>query len=1026
MTEGTEHKAAWDDDDLAAYQVPFAAEEVPGFFERFLAHTRTLDQSALPEEFSFEGVDGEQTQGCYILPVGAYDSEADEKAEPGSPTALERPADGYAAGIIAFTEAVRRELRRQWGEPLRREVQLVGSEQQPFGLLDIMLQSIGVPDAEMWERGDLACVLITARIGERNDPHQMMLVLPREAAIGGLSALVEEEASEHPLLMHGEHPVELHRRAWLLSAMFGEGEVRLRDTVVEATRCSIRATTGTATVWHFADDGRMLVLLHDPDSEFSTKVPTQFATDSGLIPEPGAGDEAHGNAATGDAATTPELREAREAAIAEAELILIAQMLDDVPDDLRELITARAENMRGDVAEHLLPFRMLGDRPVPVISGVAFFDGEVWRVPVSLTEIGKRNGLGMDDFGFGDAVRGPYRLGGPLTFEHATRPDSPHRERIEQIFAACPYPEQERPDTRSRLGYGVPDGEYAELIEQIEGAARAWWETSPNDMDWGDRTFTVGGSRLRDEDGRAMHAVVANVNPWNADALSEWTRQCIDAMNARWGTAIELIAEDRRTGEDVRAPVTRYMRGTGLRRAPLWWVDGHAVVLLSGTPDPEYGTDPQAIVVIGKADALADPVQGTDWWRLRTRATTIAALVDPGSSPQQLSWQGPPLAGSDIVPAAVRGRLRVADQTWVWHFTHDERGLLLSAPTAGAAPRTFAEQAALFAGVPDDLLSLVIDRDATGHDGSALYDVVTRGDAPSDGTHPLDRARSLPVVDGIFWRDDLDWRASEGLLRRLRPAAWEPRTAAGDTVPTDDPATQLRSPSLGLPQLQWALVTGYSFDAEWLTKEWMGRDVLGRRVPLEEAEAALPDLADVHARALTGSLNDLLDASGAAPSWRYLLDAALSNRVPQHRREIALYLLAHKTDASIELSDRTPVRVLLENPTLDADDAVLLRRLLAKGATPGLGILAAAHGAAALATHPLVVLAHRDLDDAVVVALADALLGSEGSVPVDPLPVDPVPAERAVLEHLEQLELTGFAHGRSREALLERVRAAAE
>lgn len=102
-----------------------------------------------------------------------------------------------------------------------------------------------------------------------------------------------------------------------------------------------------------------------------------------------------------------------------------------------------------------------------------------------------------------------------------------------------------------------------------------------------------------------------------------------------------------------------------------------------------------------------------------------------------------------------------------------------------------------------------------------------------------------------------------------------------------------------------------------------------------------------------------------------MLDLALSNPDPRSRREIALWLLSKSIDASIPLSFLTPINVLLENPTLGAGDAVVVTRLLERGASPGAGLPGATTGG-----HPIVQLARRDLDESEVLPIVEALLAS--------------------------------------------------
>ncbi len=1038
MTEDTTGSASGanepeDDDDLPIYEPPFGLDAVPGFCERLVEY---LIAESPDDEFTFEGVEGEESQGVWILPLGGYDPNEDKTLTEGAPADRELPPGGYAEVADTWAQGVRRVLHQAWGAPLVRTPKLVGVSQEPEGILDFLMVAVSIDRAEMWDRGELCCVLLTSWDGEPMTSmlRQILVVLPREYAFGGMAVLADDEITVHDLIMHGEHPLELRRRAWLMSTLAGQGEVRVRDTALEASRFSLRSRGGTTTVWTFADDGRVLVLMQDPDSEFITSAAGQLIADqlSGAEAQP-AGDAA-------DAAHPEELLE-------EARLILIARMLDGIPEDLRELIAAPAENGRGEPGEHELEFRVLGDQPLPIISGAVWFDGEHWRVTRNLLEIGSLNDFGMDDFGFADAVRRPYRLGGSFTVDDvAGRATDERRRQIEHLFAACPYPEQQRPADHERLGYGLPrDATHAELVAQIERITEAWWSTDPGSVDWKDRTFSVGGRDLRDDDGRVLRTVLAVAEPWTVEVLQAWVGGLSDAMEDRWGAAFEMHAREPKTGMERKTPVARVMRGVGIMSAPMWWVNGHAVALVAGAPDPSTGEEPQAIIVIGRADAVVDIMRGTRTWELRQRTRVIASLaaeVAGEPAPQEIAWRGPHLAGSSMRPDAVRGRVRADDHYWVWHFAHDGRGLLMSFPVDAAAADearlSFEDQARLFAGVPVDLLSLVTDRDPDG-----LYPVVTR-ERPGGSAIPgfLPTASALPAVQAVFWRDAYDWRASRGMLERVRPAfAAAEEAAAGDadgapdsapdTAPdsahdtirgddphaapdTSNPFATLYSAVIGVPQLQWAVGAGEEFGSHILADDRYSSVVFGHPVAFEQAEAAYAQLGDVHRVALTGSLNQFLDTVLGMPPRRYVLDAALANPDPRNRAEIAFLLLddLDDLDASVQLSHLTPINVLFENPTLGADDRLLLIRLLEAGAQAGPGL-----GGPGVARHPIVQLADRDLDDALIEPFVHSLL-MRGELD---LTAPALPDGRSVLAYVEAGE---FAHGRSRTGLLAQLREA--
>lgn len=933
MTENTEPTQAGADDDLPVYLPPDGPESVAGFCERLAAH---LVAGSDEPEFTFEGVDVEEVQGVWLFPLVGYDPAEDRSLTDGAANDPSVPPGGYAQLASSTAEEVRRALRGTWGEPLVRTPRLVGVSQEPEGLLDYMMVAVGFDEAETWDRGALAFALMTGWDGEplTSMLRQAMVVLPREYAFGGWAALADDEVTVHDLLMHGEHPLELRRRAWLLSTMFGQGEVRVRGTAVQASRFSLRRQDGTTSAWTFTDDGRILVLMYDPASEFVTKAADQ------LIADQLSGDGHDGSGTLRD----------------EAQLILIARIVDGVPEDLRALIAAPGEDPHGQPAQHEVEFRMLSGRPLPLVSGVAWFDGEHWRVPASLLEIGSLNGLGIDGVGFAEAVRRPYRLGAPFTVDDvAGGADPARREAIERLFAACPYPEQQRPAEHERLGFGLPAGvTHDDLVSQIEDVIERWTDADATELEARSEPFHVGGRTLSGSDDRVLNTVIAVAESWTVDVLRAWVDGLSDAMVARWGDAATMSGVEPQTGRDRRSPVARVMRGTGLMTAPLWWVDGCAVVLIAGIPDPSYDDRPQAILVIARADAVLDMMRGTGLWELRQRArvlATLSSLTSGTPEPDEIAWDGPAIAGFDAAPPAVRGRQRTGDHFWGWHFTHDGRALLMSfSVTPEVAAPSFAEQIEQFTGLPADLLSLVVDRDPHG-----LFPTVTREFADV-GAGSLQLARTLPAARAVVWFDQYDWRVSEGTLR-----------AAGEHGAADRHAA-LVSTERGVGQLLWAWVAGEQLRTDLFEDPRYARHVLDRMPEPAEVAEAYARVGEVHERALTGTLNQFLDVAVGMPGRRYVLDAALANPVPRHRREIAMQLLEDSVDASVQLSHLTPINVLFENPTLDAGDLPLLLRLLDAGADPGPGL-----GGPGVARDPLSQLADRGGDQSALAPLVAAL-----------------------------------------------------
>ncbi|MBV0895982.1 hypothetical protein [Microbacterium sp. NC79] len=906
-----------DDDGLPIYLAPLDPGDVPAFCERLITHFDTVDEEG---EFTFEGVDVDVAHGIWLLGLAAYDHEENLAMDPAD-VDRELPTHGvggYAQVVTDWTRAARASLHAAWGEPQTRQPRLVGDEQEPEGILDYLMLSVGIAEAELWDRGTGFLALLTDWTGEvgTSELRQIAMIVPRELVLGGMAAAMSQADMADAHLMSGENIVELHRRAWLMSRLFGAGEERVRDAALDATRLSLQSRSGVTTVWNFTDDGRALVLLYDPECAFVTDAPAQFIADHTV------NDTESGEPSEGD--------------VAEAHAILVARILATVPEELRALITAPTVTAKGEVGTQPLEFVILGDQPVPLISAAVWYDGEHWNVPASLFEIGGQNGLAFDDFGLADALRRPYRLGGEFTANLFAGDDAEQNAHLEELFAMCPYPQQPRPEGDAVLGNAIPRGSsFAELAEQIERASAAWWESSPSTAAWNDHTFSIGGRELR-HDERAISTVLGLANSWTVDAFATWTNSFIDFLTERWGTAVNFTVADQNTDEVRRTPLSRTMRSLGIHQGPLWWVNGHAVIVLGGIPDADSAMDPDplAAVVIARADAVLDMMRGTRWWSLRKRARTLSELsrlTDSTLAPAStLSWAGPALPGSDVVPHAVRGAFRTNDRSWFYAFTHDARGLFLSYPLdAASLSPTIETQRDLFAGVPDDLLSLIVDRDSGG-----LYPLVS-GVPVGDGV--LRSAVSLPAVDTVVWRDDVDWRLSEGMLRRAQPA----QMGSGAEASHDSGFETYLSPATGIPQLQWALGVGYDDrDPEGYADARFASFALPRPIEPATAQLAMDALGTCHLNALTGTLNHLLDVIADTPGDRHLVEAALSNPDPTNRREIALWLMRDPMPSiTHQLSFLTPVNVLLENPTLGASDAVVLARMLDLGASPFPGLV---------------------------------------------------------------------------------------
>jgi hypothetical protein len=958
-------------------------EEVPGFIDRALER---LYQDPPDGDFTIDGVDFEMASGVWLAPIGVYDPDEDTAATPTEIAAGANPTGPWGVVMLDWEIGVRRAMRSSWGAPVLHAPRLVGLEQEPEGILDYLMVAQEFEEAELWDRGDYFAALLTRWKAEPGASFltQVLVLLPRSFVMQGMAGMMTEDHTRHELLMYGEAPLEIRRRAWLMSTMTGAGEERLRDAPLAATRCSLRATDGRTTVWTFADDGRALLLVLDPSSALVELMERRPASDE-------------------------EAREGRS----EADLILMKRLLDGVPEDLRACIPARAETVRGEIAEHVLEFGLLDDQPVPIISGAFWFDGEVWHTSRGLLRIGQVNGFGMDDYGFGSAVRRPYRLGGTFTVDDVAAGAGPDRRAmVARVFDACPFPEQPRPEGDVRLGYAIPSSaDQQGLVEAIERATDAWWERDPGEANLGDDTFVVGGRTLRRAGDRGvLAATLGQAEAWTMDALQAWTNRLGGMMTDRWGPSKEIRTRAQ-NGTELRSPLSRVMRGTGLTAAPMWWVNGHGVLLLAGIPDPDYSSNPTTLLVLCQADTVLELLGRSSIWEMRLRARIIKDLarlvaeadgevIPPHqlAAQQPIAWSGPALTGSGTVPLATRGGLRAGTFRWAWHFTHDGRALMTSHEIDGG-PHDFAEQVDLFTGVPEDLLSLVADREPAGP-----YPVVRRDGEPA-GPGPLGEVTSLPAATAVFFHDGDDWRASTGTLRRVRAVS------IADGV---DPLDALYSTKTGVAQLRWALGADGPFSAQSLADPERGRLAFGRAVLLDEARAAFEQLVPALQAALTGTLDEVLDVVVDAPGYRGVLDAALSNPDPRNRREIALWLLGEGVDASVQLSFMTPVNVLLQNPTLDGEDAAVLRRLLESGADAGYGLLGPRPGG-----HPLVQLCDRDTDEAALEPLLDALLeAADGETARYDVTAPLLPDGRSILQYVSAGD---FPHARSRERLRQRL-----
>jgi hypothetical protein len=140
-------------------------------------------------------------------------------------------------------------------------------------------------------------------------------------------------------------------------------------------------------------------------------------------------------------------------------------------------------------------------------------------------------------------------------------------------------------------------------------------------------------------------------------------------MGERWGEPHPMRVTDPTTGVERRTPLTRVMRGTGLMQGPLWWVNGHAVLLLAGVPDPAYSPDPEVLVAAGGWCAPSLPIY--DFFNI----ACAEGLLDLPTVNIQRGGIRFPLNGGPSISD-------VLDDIWLWTETND----ILAVTGSGTKP----------------------------------------------------------------------------------------------------------------------------------------------------------------------------------------------------------------------------------------------------------------------------------------------------------------------------------------------------
>ena len=929
-------------DDLPYELAPFAPHETPAFATRLFAHL--LAQSPI-EEFTFEGADVTPMYGCWAVELGGYAAEDDPAAVPEQPGQV--PSAPYARKTWDWLQAVRAALTATWGTPIDHALRLVGEEDQPEGILDVALMTLGMPSAELWDRNDVFAALLTGWFGEPGTGTlaQMLFVMPRALGVTDFATIAVGGPAEQALLARGEHPIELHRRAWTLAALVGEREVRVHTAAGSAGRIRVNGRSGEMTLWFFTDDGRILVVVNDPLSAFATESVAAFLDD---VAE-----------AARDSETAPghdERGQGIESGLTDEDVrgILRERLLSDVPADLRALLSAPVPDAPRDADS--------ASTESPAFTGAAWFDGATWWVSGAVIALGSRNGWGPEDFGFGDEFVRPYRLGGEWEREGFLRDgDAEQNASVDALFDAFPYPSQSRPNDASRLGGAMPSYDQIEtILDDAERFTALWWDRSPDDAAWNDDSFRIIDRESRGDD-RARTIILGSAWRWTADAFGDWATALFDAAVARWGEPQAATARVGDTGAMQRTPLSRILRAVGFPRTPLWWVNGHAVTLLAGFPDMELKaaeghtddalTDDEALIVlaVAKPDAIVDIAQGLGRPETRRRLSLISMLA--GTPPEDLAVEGPALPGTSQVPPVSHGRLRADDRWWDWYLTHDSRGLLYSVPVAGDGPsRDDDERRALFSGVPEDLLALVPRRPHASGDGAPVW----------------------PDARAVMWFDGVDWRSSAGMLAEIRRAV---EAGAPEGAPSHVDAIALwHDHDYGLRKLRWVLRSGEELTDAMLLDAAYATVAFPAPIEPDALAAARRSMGDALSQALSGTLSGFLAQWAREPEARFLLDAALSNPDPNARRDVSLWLLGQGLDASMQLSLITPLQVVLSNPTFGAADGELIERLLDSGARTDGGPVRG-HGLA----HPVRQIVDLALPEEEMLSVLDLLLNTLGA-----------------------------------------------
>lgn len=954
-----------------------SAEEAPEF--EVVGHTPAEFASMTDELLTRDWTDEEFDVGdAGVFPLNGMWALGPASWEPAQPV-----SEWATHPVLKWAEEYRAALLSIWGPAGVHTSRVSPETGEPENVVDVIFNSLGISEAMKWQHDDRIVLLVPRWTGDPGTSRfdVLVLIVPETIFFGGIATLFTEEASVEHTLFHGETLTELHRRAALLAYVGGRGEETVLtpgSDEVGATRCSYRVDKFTWAHWLFTSDSRALLLILD-------------TTTNGLL-DP-ADEEVNNDAA----------------------LEQLRGLYFGVPDDLLDLMARPASSANGQV--NTVEGFPVNGRELPRISGSFFHDGADWHNSPGLMAYANQYLVGFDDVGFDNAVRRPLRLGGDFQPQHLLLPghvnlaDPAEVERalnyFQTAFDDSPYPLEPRPEGLIRLGASIPQAEDTTILDDIESAVTGWWAADLEIYEDGASPFQMAGRDFDSFGRRELMAHLGHAEEWTADVFAEWLNSLIEAATERWGEPFQISAHDPESGRVLRIPAARPLRGNGFESAPAWWVNGLVVSFVHGSPPrwdmvpegwhlPGSRPGPIAFAYVFPADAIVDPVQGTRVDDLRYRVNCIASLQ--GVDAQSLTWDSTPIGyrANDSAKTKDLFEHTTAEAVrWVlptpgfdhgyhsWHFTHDNRALLITwsednpfnvfaepgesrraSVTFGDATTAYEKQAELYRGLPEDLLSLVADR----REDTGMLSVTDSA------------GRSLVAATGVLWYDGLDWIVPTGLLTAIHEYVDGPGSKDdGGELPVRESITAanvIMGSPVGLRTAGFVVAAGNNFGEDLFRDDSQYVQIALGRVPSpEEVTRALNSYGTVESVVLFGDLQGFLDVRVHATTFEYLIPLALNNPDPRARRELFLWLLGSGASAIVRTSRSTNLTILLDNEVLDpGSDAILLDELLVRAADQLVNETAPRVRGGG---HPIMQIADRDLPDAVLEPLYRAYFNPE-------------------------------------------------